>query len=77
MDRAKLFQNGRSQAVRLPKGFRLPGNEVYVKKVGNAVALIPIEHAWDVLFDSLSKFSDDFMAERNQPPVQDREDLFD
>lgn len=77
MDRAKLFQNGRSQAVRLPKDFRLPGDEVYVKRVGNAVVLIPIERSWDTLFDSLGKFSDDFMSERNQPPIQGRPELFD
>ncbi len=77
MDRAKLFRNGRSQAVRLPKDFRLPGTEVYVKRVGNAIVLIPVERSWDTLFDSLSKFSDDFMADRNQPPMQDRAALFD
>jgi antitoxin VapB len=77
MDRAKLFRNGRSQAVRLPKDFRLPGTEVYVKRVGNAVVLIPIERSWEALFDSLGKFSDDFMAERDQPPMQDRPALLD
>ncbi len=40
--RAKLFMHGRSQAVRLPKEFRLPGNEVRVRRVGNAVVLEPI-----------------------------------
>ncbi len=77
MDRAKLFQNGRSQAVRLPKNFRLPGTEVYVKWMGNAVVLIPIERSWDTLFDSVPKFTGDFMENRNQPPMQEREDLFD
>ena len=77
MDRAKLFQNGRSQAVRLPKDFRLPGTEVYVKRVGNAVVLIPVERSWDTLFDSLDKFTDDFMTHRNQPPMQERAQLFD
>jgi antitoxin VapB len=77
MDRAKLFQNGRSQAVRLPKDFRLPGTEVYVKRVGNAVVLIPVERSWDTLFDSLGKFTDDFMADRNQPRLQERAQLFD
>ncbi len=76
MDRAKLFQNGRSQAVRLPKEFRLPGSEVYVKWLGNAVVLIPMERSWDTLFDSLPKFTDDFMEDRNQPSMQQREDLF-
>ena len=76
MTTAKLFQNGQSQAVRLPKAFRLPGHEVYIKKVGNAVVLIPMEHPWDTLFASLTHFSADFMQEREQPGVQGRDDLF-
>jgi antitoxin VapB len=76
MTTAKLFQNGQSQAVRLPKTFRMPGKEVYIKKVGNAVVLLPIEHPWDTLFESLTQFSDDFMAEREQPELQTREDAF-
>ncbi len=76
MATAKLFQNGRSQAVRLPKAFRLPGKEVYIKKVGNAVVLIPLEQPWETWFASLSQFSDDFMCTREQPEVQKREDAF-
>ena len=74
MDTAKLFQNGNSQAVRLPKAFRMPGNEVKIYKKGNQVILEPIETTWDSLFESLEEFPDDFMQEgRNQPPVQTRE----
>lgn len=73
---AKLFQNGQSQAVRLPKAFRFPGTEVYIKKVGNAIVLLPMDHPWETLFTSLSQFSEDFMDEREQPPSQAREDAF-
>ncbi len=73
METARLFMNGRSQAVRLPKEYRLPGNQVLVKHVGNAVMLIPLEDPWASLVDSLGLFSDDFMEERGQ---QDREELF-
>jgi antitoxin VapB len=45
---AKLFMHGRSQAVRLPKEFRLPGKEVRVRKIGNGVLLEPIEKKFDV-----------------------------
>ncbi len=48
----------------------------YVKHLGNAVVLIPEYDSWQPLIDSLSMFSDDFMEERNQPPGQPREDLF-
>jgi antitoxin VapB len=76
MDTAKLFQNGRSQAVRLPKDYRFHGDKVYIKKLGNAVVLLPYHDAWQSLIDSLDRFSEDFMADRDQPGVQPRECLF-
>ena len=76
MKTAKLFQNGQSQAVRLPKEFRFDGDEVFIKKAGNVVVLIPTTHSWDSLFASLDKFTPDFMTERNQPQQQAREDIF-
>jgi antitoxin VapB len=76
MKTAKLFQNGQSQAVRLPKEFRFEGDEVFIKRSGNAVVLIPANQSWDVLMGSLDKFSEDFMTDRNQPEQQIREDLF-
>jgi len=72
METAKLFQNGKSQAVRLPKEFRLKGERVYVKRMGNAVVLLPYSAPWQSLLDSLGLFSDDYMSERRQPPVQER-----
>ena len=76
MKTAKLFQNGQSQAVRLPKEFRFEGGEVFIKKTGNVVVLIPMAHSWDSLLGSLDKFTSDFMSERNQPQQQAREDIF-
>ena len=76
MRTAKLFKNGRSQAVRLPKEFRFEGTQVFIKKVGNMVVLIPEQDSWQTLFDSLEQFSDDFMESRNQPAQQVREGLF-
>lgn len=77
MKTAKIFQNGQSQAIRIPKEFRLKGSEVFIKKQGEAIVLIPIgDNPWQQLFDSLQQFSDDFMPTRNQPTQQDREDLF-
>ncbi len=73
---AKLFQNGQSQAVRLPKEFRFEGNEVYIKRSGKVILLLPMNNPWGPLLDSLNKFSDDFMNSREQPKQQDREDLF-
>ncbi len=76
METAKIFMNGRSQAIRLPKEYRFEGNEVYIKKVGDMVILIPYHTPWETLIDSLAMFSDDFMEARNQPDLQEREDLF-
>src|SRR5271169_3460105 len=76
METAKLFQNGKSQAVRLPKEFRFGSDRVYIKRVGNAVILLPYQTPWETLIDSLSDFSTDFMSQRNQPPVQKRKDAF-
>ena len=74
---AKIFANGRSQAVRLPKEFRFEGNVVFIKRVGESVVLIPYHEPWQSLFDSLNQFSDDFMAQRNQPlNPQQREEVF-
>jgi len=75
MRTAKLFKNGRSQAVRLPKEFRFEGTQVFIKKVGNMVVLIPKQDSWQTLFDSLEQFSDDFVESRNQPEQQVREGL--
>ena len=76
MNTAKLFMNGRSQAVRLPKEFRFDGEEVFIKKVGDAVILIPYHTPWKTLEDSLQQFSADFMDDREQPSIQDREVAF-
>ena len=76
MDTAKLFRNGRSQAVRLPRDYRFEGTEVYIKKVGNAVVLLPLGEFWQPLVESLGMFTDDFMDRREQGENQEREDLF-
>jgi antitoxin VapB len=72
---AKLFKNGDSQAVRLPKEFRFAGSEVLIKRVGSAVVLMPKSKSWDTLLSSLEQFSKDFLQEREQPAQQERESL--
>ena len=70
---AKLFQNGRSQAVRLPKEFRLQGKEVKISKQGTKIILEPIENSWEQWFVALAQFSDDFMADGREQPEQAQE----
>lgn len=79
--KAKIFNNGNSQAVRLPKEFRFEGKEVIVRKVSNGVLLIPQDkNIWESWFDNLDEFSEDFTKildsrDFNQN-TQKREDLF-
>ena len=73
---AKLFENGRSQAARLPKEYRFSGEEVAINKVGDIVFLMPKDNKWAGFLDSFSLFSDDFMEDgREEPQVQEREVL--
>ena len=73
MKTAKIFQNGKSQAVRLPKEFRFDDTEVFIKRCGHVVYLIPRSDSWEILFGSLKKFSKDFMVERSQTDLDHRE----
>jgi antitoxin VapB len=73
MDTAKLFQSGRSQAVRLPKDYRFRGSEVVVKHFGNGVLLLPIDDPWQMLVAGLEAFEPGFVLSREQPEQQRRD----
>ena len=76
MQTAKLFQNGRSQAVRLPKEFQFEGTDVLIQRGGDSVILFPKTRVWETFLHGLNGFSDDFLAEgRQQPVMQEREGL--
>ena len=70
MQTARLFLNGQSQAVRLPKDFRFEGEWVYIRRAGNAVVLLPQHAPWETLFASLDLFSDDFGANAAPAPLE-------
>lgn len=73
---ARVFWSGRSQAVRLPKDFRVPGETVRIRKHGSSVVLEPIADDWSWLDEIIGEFSDDFFADgRNQPPLDERDEL--
>lgn len=63
METAKIFENGRSQAVRLPKKFRFSGEEVLVQRLGQAVMLVPKEECWQTFLNGIDSFSDDFLED--------------
>jgi antitoxin VapB len=76
MQTAKLFQNGRSQAVRLPKECKFEGNDVLVQKVGDSVIIFPKDKVWETFLNGLNGFTDDFMKEGSgQPGMQKRKGL--
>jgi antitoxin VapB len=76
MQTARLFVNGRSQAVRLPKEYQFEGEDVYIQKVGDAVILFPVDKEWKTFLYGLNSFSDDFMSEgRDQGIDQVSEEL--
>jgi antitoxin VapB len=76
---AKVFRHGRSQAVRLPLAFRLPGDRVRVRRVAGGILLEPIVTDLDAWFRELDRFADvPFMDDgRRQPPMPEAKDLFD
>ena len=76
MEVAKIFETGRSQAVRLPKQFRFSDSEVLIQRLGDAVMLVPKDSAWKTFLEGLDSFSDDFFAEGRKQDVQpERESL--
>ena len=70
---AKLFQSGRSQAVRLPKEFRFKGKEVRISRHGNGVLLEPLDLDLDAVFARIDGYGVDFPERESQPPMQDRD----
>ena len=73
---AKVFENGRSQAVRLPKEYRFNTDEVAVNRIGDVVLLMPKNSKWDSFMQAIDIFSDDFMQSgRGDSPQQEREEL--
>lgn len=76
MQEAKLFKNGQSQAVRLPKEFRFSGKSVYINKLGSCVVLLPKDDPWRVMEQACDQFSEGFMKERDQGTYEREEISF-
>ena len=74
---AKVFQNGRSQAIRIPKEYRVDSEEVYIEKIGDSLIIKPkYKNKWDNFFDNLDTIdTNDFLTSRDQLEVQQR-DMF-
>lgn len=72
MSIGKVFMNGRSQAIRLPKEFRVQSSEVSLKRVPGGI-LVMERDPWEICLEACQELSDDFMKERVQPPAQKRD----
>lgn len=74
MQTAKVFKSGNSQAIRLPKEFQFKGTEVYIKRMGNCIVIIPKDDPWKIVEDSIGRFTEDIFEEgREQSQPQTRE----
>ena len=76
MDSAKIFENGRSQAVRLPQKYRFNADEVVIQRLGDAVLLVPKESLWNTFMDGVNSFTEDiFENGRDQGGQEERDSL--
>jgi antitoxin VapB len=75
MQTAKVFKNGRSQAIRLPKEFRVEADEVYLKRTPEGF-LVMTRDPWEIFFEGVQELSDNFLVKgRSQPPLEKRRSL--
>ena len=71
METAKVFENGRSQAVRLPKKYRFTTDEVVVQRLGYSLVLTPKDKLWESFLNGINSFTEDFMSDgRSETPVE-------
>jgi antitoxin VapB len=76
MQTAKLFINGRSQAVRLPKEYQFKGTDVYIQKIGKIAILFPKDKDWETFSHGLNSFTDDFMKNGREQGLEQKRDNF-
>ncbi len=74
MDTAKIFENGRSQAVRLPQKYRFNADEVVIQRLGDAVLLVPKESLWNTFMDGVNSFTEDIFENGRDQGVQEERD---
>ena len=75
METAKVFNNGRSQAVRLPKEYRFASDEVIVQRLGASLVLTPKDKLWDSFLCGINGFTEDFMSDGRYESVTERDTL--
>jgi antitoxin VapB len=73
MEHTRISISGDSQVVEIPRHLRLPGHAVYLRKLGSALVLLPVDELWEPLFSSRALVTDDLLATREQQPWQERD----
>ncbi len=71
----KIKKKSGAQTIQIPAAFKIEDDKVYLKKVGNTIYVIPFHNPWESLIQSTELFTNDFLDERDQPEIQER-DLF-
>jgi antitoxin VapB len=71
---SKVFTSGNSQAIRLPKEYQVKDKELFIQKIGKTIILFPKKNPWESFEESLTEFSDDFLADGRQQPDQQKRD---
>ena len=74
----RVFQNGNSQALRIPQDLRTDKKEFFIRKIGDIFIAYPTDDPWAPAREVIGTFPDDFMSDRNQPSLDDvtsREEL--
>ena len=75
METARIFTNGGSQAVRLPKNCRFEDDEILINRIGNVVIMMPKGDRWSSMMLGLSMFTDDFLKDEIEDPPNKKEDV--
>ena len=74
MSMARTFTTGRSQAIRIPKEYRLPDEEIFINRIGYTVTLTPVSKLRDSFAQGLQMFTDDFMEDGRPPQIESMRD---
>ena len=74
---AEVVTHGQSQTVRFPEEFRVPGNEVRVRRVGRAILLEPVETDLEAWLARVRELANPDFPDRDQPPMPPDKDIFD
>lgn len=74
MSMTRAFKTGRSQAIRIPKEYRLPDEDIFINRVGNTITLTPVSKLRESFLQGLQMFTDDFMEDGRPPQIETKRD---